>query len=151
MPPKYSIKGKKKPISRPNISSRTLVRSVPEPVTKTPVELMMQRSDLASLGIKHKVTPEEITKYSPDQLYEIMYGGSVSYFMSPVFTKERQEETDYIRGLTREINVEESIYTCPNCGYNRIIVRPEQLSSGDESMTSKKRCVNCGHQWSDRG
>lgn len=94
---------------------------------------------------------EEIEMYTADQLYEMSYGGSHDYWRSPVFSRLRDQEREYVSDLIREINVVESIYNCPVCNYDRILVRQEQKGGGDESMTTMFRCTKCGHPWSNSG
>lgn len=112
---------------------------------------IMQVGNLETYGMSVRLSPQEIQSFSADQLYELAYGGSTDYWRSPVFTSHRREEIDYVSDLTREINVVESIYSCPSCSYDRILVRQEQKGGGDESMTAMFRCAKCGHGWSDSG
>jgi len=93
----------------------------------------------------------DIEKYDTDQLYEMLYGGSSDYWKSSTFSEQRISENEYINNLTREINVVSSIYICPQCSYDRILVRQEQKGGGDESMTALFRCTKCGYEWSNSG
>lgn len=98
-----------------------------------------------------RLSKKEIDTYTADQLYEMAYGGSSDYWRSPLFSSMRDREREYVSDLIREINVVESIYKCPSCSYDRILVRQEQKGGGDESMTTMFRCTKCGHSWSNSG
>lgn len=104
-------------------------------------------------AVKNTFTPDEVQKYTAGQLYELVYGGEIDYWKSPKFQEYSIQEKDFVDELIRRVNVVESIYTCPvvSCGYKRILVRQEQIGGGDESMTTKYRCVKCGHTWSNSG
>lgn len=101
-------------------------------------------------GITYIPTSTQLTKLTQTDLYELAYGGSALYFNTPAFAKYRQEEEDYLQDVTRSIAVEESIYTCNNCGYNRIHVVPKQISKGDEGQTVFYLCARCQHPWHRR-
>lgn len=103
------------------------------------------------MGVIHVPTEAEINNYSAEQLYEIVFGGSSNYFASEVFTKQREEEKEYLIGFTRNANVIESIYECPKCHYRRIRVDQTQSRSGDESQTARYRCIRCNTPWSHSG
>jgi len=92
-------------------------------------------------------TSTQIAKYDTAVLYEISYGGSSSYFESPVFKSYKDEEQQYLTDITRDIHVEEGIYTCGNCGYKKIRVNAEQKRSADEGQTVEYQCVRCLHKW----
>lgn len=102
-------------------------------------------------GITNSIPKDMTEQYTADELYEIVYGGSSDYFQGQVFDMYREEEDMFIRSLTREINVQESIYKCSNCGYDRIRLKQEQQGGGDESMTSLYRCARCSHSWTNNG
>lgn len=108
-----------------------------------------KKAEPGSKGIFDGRLPAEvIARYDAHQLYDILYGGTVDYWQNPVFIEMAKNEDAYIEELTSQINVEESIYICPSCGYDRIHVSQEQSRSGDESMTARYRCMRCGVQWS---
>ncbi len=94
-----------------------------------------------------------IESHTAMELYEMAYGGSADPFQGSAFEKERMQENALTTDLIRDINVVSSIYKCPrpSCGYTRILVRQEQLSSGDESATTLYRCTRCNFQWSNTG
>lgn len=92
-------------------------------------------------------TQEDIDAHTASELYEMAFGGSVSYFDSPTFDRQRKDENTYIANMTRTLNVEESIHECPRCRYTKIIVSQKQLRSGDEGMTTLLRCTKCGNEW----
>lgn len=102
-----------------------------------------------ALGFKFIPSTADINTYTAAQLYEMVYGGSPSYFLSPPFDGPREQERVYMENIISNVNVVESIYTCSNCLYHRIIVDQKQLRGGDESATSLYRCVRCGHSWAN--
>lgn len=102
-------------------------------------------------GMSVRLSKKEVGMYTADQLYEMAYGGSSDYWMSATFSGMKARERQYVSDLIREINVVESIYKCPSCSYDRILVRQEQKGGGDESMTTMFRCTKCGHAWSNSG
>lgn len=118
---------------------------------KAQISRIVNAGGLERFGIIMKPTQEQINTYSADQLYEIMYGGALDYWRSPVFSTLRRKETTFVDDLIREINVVESIYNCPACNYDRISLTQEQIGGGDESMTTKYLCTKCGHRWSNSG
>lgn len=114
---------------------------------------ILSTGDLAKYGITNNIPNNMIDLYDSDQLYELVYGGTSDYFQSDVFASHRQVESEFIKDLTREINVQESIYVCqkPNCLYKRIRVVQKQLGGADESMTTIFQCTKCGYEWSNGG
>lgn len=119
--------------------------------SKTEFTRIMTTGNLEQHGMSVRLTPQDINAFSADQLYEIAYGGTSDYWRSPVFTSLRRKESEFVADLIREINVVESIYNCPACNYDRVLVRQEQKGGGDESMTTMFRCTKCGHNWSNSG
>lgn len=73
------------------------------------------------------------------------------FFELPLFNSIREEEAEYYDSLSRTVNVVKSIYICPKCKYNIVIVVTKQENSGDESMTSRYKCMRCGHTWANCG
>lgn len=118
---------------------------------KGEISRVMTQGNLGQYGMSVHLSPNEINQYSADQLYELAYGGATDYWRSPVFVPLRRSEIEFVADLIREINVVESIYNCPSCNYDRILVRQEQKGGGDESMTTMFRCTKCGHPWSNSG
>jgi DNA-directed RNA polymerase subunit M/transcription elongation factor TFIIS len=112
---------------------------------------VMNQGDLLKYGMTNQLSPQIINTYSAYQLYELAYGGSIDYWKSPVFGSERSLEDEFVSDLIREVEVVESVYDCPVCRYNRILVRQEQKGSGDESMTALFRCTRCGYGWVNSG
>lgn len=99
-------------------------------------------------GITTIPTERDIATFDAATLYELAYGGSPSYFESSTFDVYRAEERKFLAGATKNVNVVESIYSCPKCKYQKIAVQQKQLRSGDESQTSQYRCDKCGYSWS---
>lgn len=93
------------------------------------------------------IPADVIEKHDAYRLYDMLYGGAPDYWMNKVFIAMDADEDRYIAELTKQINVVESIYVCPSCGYNRIHVSQDQSRSADESATSRYRCMRCGYQW----
>jgi DNA-directed RNA polymerase subunit M/transcription elongation factor TFIIS len=98
-------------------------------------------------GITNLPTQSQINTFQLSDLYEMAYGGSSSYFDSPVFAQYKAEEDAYLTDVTRGIKVEESIYICGNCGYNKVRVQAVQLRSGDEGQDVFYLCARCQHPW----
>lgn len=124
------------------------------PGDKGLIKNIIQKRNFADYGITNTtLTEEDVDRLSPDELYEILYSGDPEIWNNSIFEEEVEKEYNFISDLTREINVVKSIYNCPRleCGYDRIIVRQEQKSAGDESMTTSYRCTRCGYAWSSRG
>jgi len=121
------------------------------PGDKREISNIMTQNNLVQYGMSTRLSEQQINSFSADQLYELAYGGAVDYWRSPVFAPLRRKETEFVGDLIREINVVESIYNCPACNYDRILVRQEQKGGGDESMTTMFRCTKCGHPWSNSG
>lgn len=118
---------------------------------KGEISRIMSQKDLNKYDMNTLISSSDIERFTADQLYEIAYGGSIDYWRSPTFSSLRLQENNYVNDLIREINVVESIYNCPVCNYDRILVRQEQVGGGDESMTTKYRCTKCAHAWSNSG
>lgn len=95
----------------------------------------------------YKPTRDEIEKYDLYTLYRLFYGESVEYFDSPVFDEARRQEREELDSMIRDVEVEESIYTCPRCHSKKIRVRPVQDRAGDESQSVRYVCVRCRYGW----
>lgn len=83
--------------------------------------------------------------------YALAYGGAGNFFDNPVFDISKQEEEQYYANTMRTANVQRSIYNCPKCGYDVILVMNKQERSGDESSTSRYKCTKCGYEWQSSG
>lgn len=132
----------------------------PVPVRQIePVEITKKSSDdlkklLDLLDFKSPLDQKLLTykNFDWNDAYEYTYSGGINnIFDNPIFNEQKENENEYINSMTRSVNVIESIYKCDRCGYNRIIADQKQLRGGDESATTRFRCVRCGNQWSNSG
>lgn len=139
--------------SRVKTSASALIRRVQSSVRKVAVSgdknifLTMSPEKKEEYGILIDVDQEQINKLDVEQLYEIVYGGNSQYFDSEAFVQQKKDEEEYLANSTRTLNVEDSIYRCPRCKYNRIIVGQKQLRGMDEGMSTLMKCTNCNFEW----
>lgn len=121
---------------------------VPTVPVKSPIEI--HKDALATIGITNPSMYDIDLSMPMDEVYERIYGNN-DIFTSAIFNTARMQEKEYMAGMNRSIKVIESIYKCTKCGYNRIVADQKQLRGGDESATTRFRCIKCGNQWSSSG
>lgn len=134
----------------PTKAAVTRRKKAQESYTRPPVSADMNSifADIANdpeYGTNYVPTPDQLKKYSFEQLYEFIYSGVSDPFNSSSFEKKRERE--FLKAIDRNPNVVESIYECPKCKYTRISVDSKQLRSGDEPPTNIFRCIKCGYGW----
>lgn len=93
----------------------------------------------------------DIEKYKPHQIYEYIYSGKFNDLDSSVFDKEAIDREEMLIAMTRELKVDDGVYECPKCHYNRIRIVQKQLRSGDESATVLGKCMRCSTDIKDSG
>jgi len=80
----------------------------------------------------------------------------MSYFIqdqigwtSPLFNDHVEKERIDIVNLTKPMEVEDGIYTCPKCKGNKTFFYSRQMRSADEPMTTIITCANtdCQYRW----
>ena len=122
---------------------------------------MNRRGNNPFIGTKN-ITPEEILfrfasshgidmsninmSDDPANIYEYMFGNT-TFWDTPIFKGIENKQAQFLQSLTKQINVEQSVYECPKCKSRKIKVRNEQKRSGDESATSTYQCIACSTVW----
>lgn len=68
---------------------------------------------------------------------------------SPLFNQHVEKERIDIVNLTKPMEVEDGIYTCPKCKSNKTFFYSRQMRSADEPMTTFITCANndCQYRW----
>ena len=71
-------------------------------------------------------------------------------FEHPVFNSAREKLKRVIRQLEKsQERLENSLYTCFQCGGNNIFSVTKQVSSGDEGTSVFNECRDCHDKWRD--
>ena len=71
-------------------------------------------------------------------------------FEHPVFDLAREIAKRVIRQLEKpQETFENSLYTCFQCGSNKIFSIAKQVRSADEGMTVFNDCNDCHNKWRD--
>ncbi len=89
-----------------------------------------------------------IEKYGIYEAFEHLQNGKIG-FDSPLFDWYVDQEKRDIMNLTKPIEVEEGIYTCPKCKGKKTHHYSRQMRSADEPATTIITCVNkdCQYSW----
>lgn len=82
------------------------------------------------------------------QAFEYLQNGKI-FYDSPMYDRYVDQERREIMNLTRPIEVEEGIYTCPKCKGKKTHHYSRQMRSADEPATTIITCVNkdCQYSW----
>ena len=71
-------------------------------------------------------------------------------FEHPVFDSAREKMKHVIRQLEKpQEALENPLYTCFQCGSNKIFPIAKQIRSADEGMTVFNECRDCNNKWRD--
>ena len=78
------------------------------------------------------------------------YSCDVQYNFTKVTNPYRKTVDDILGGAEAWKNVDKMTTVCPSCSYTEAYFMQMQIRSADEPMSVFYKCVECGHQWSDK-